>query len=150
MNSCFNCAAMITSICAVLMLNGCATTITSNNISFPVKTVPEGASVSAFSKGLHQTVRCGKSPCTMNLRQTHDYMVTIKKNGYETQHIKVKSENSVEGDSGSLVGNAIAGGAIGLFVDAGSGADDRLFPGSLNLKLKPSMPNMDAKEEQSK
>jgi hypothetical protein len=124
-----------------VLLSGCATIDTSNNIGFSVKTKPEGAKVTAYSKTLKETVKC-VSPCTMTLRQTHDYLVTVKKKGYETHHIKVKSEDSVEGDAGSFASNALTLGIfapIGMGVDAVSGADDRLFPGHANITLKASV-----------
>ena len=130
--------ASIAAMVAAAMLSGCATIDTSNNIGFPVKTKPEGAKVTAFSKTLKTTVKC-VSPCTMTLRQTHDYVVTIKKKGYETHHIKVESDDSVEGDAGSFGQNLLAfgiGAPIGMIVDGISGANDRLFPGHANVTLK--------------
>jgi hypothetical protein len=132
--------ATIAAMVAAALLSGCATIDTSNNIGFPVKTKPEGAKVTAFSKTLKTTVKC-VSPCTMTLRQTHDYLVTIKKNGYEAHHIKVESDDSIEGDAGSFGQNLsfillppVA--LIGMTVDGISGADDRLFPGHANVTLK--------------
>lgn len=134
----FKTAAAVASMIAAALLSGCATIDTSNNIGFSVKTKPEGAHVFAYSKTLKTTVKC-VSPCDMTLRQTHDYLVTIKKPGYETRHIKVHSEDSVEGDAGSFAQNLVTFGAaapIGMIVDGVSGADDRLFPGSVNIALK--------------
>lgn len=131
-------AATVASMIAAALLSGCATLDTSNSIGFPVKTKPEAAHVFAYSKTLKTTVKC-VSPCNMTLRQTHDYFVTIKKKGYVTRHIKVRSEDSVEGDAGSFGQNLLALGAaapIGMIVDGISGADDRLFPGSVNITLK--------------
>lgn len=130
--------ATVTAMVTAALLSGCATVDTSNNIGFSVKTKPEGAHVFAYSKTLKETVKC-ISPCTMTLRQTHDYLVTIKKKGYETHHIKVKSEDSVEGDAGSFGQNLLTFGVaapIGMVVDGVSGADDRLFPGHANVTLK--------------
>lgn len=131
--------ASIAAMVAAAMLSGCATLDTSNNIGFPVKTKPEGAKVAAYSKTLKTTVKC-VSPCTMTLRQTHDYVVTIKKKGYVTHRIKVESDDSIEGDAGSFGQNFLAfgpAGIIGMAVDGMSGANDRLFPGHANVTLKP-------------
>lgn len=130
--------ATIAALVAAALLSGCATIDTSNNIGFPVKTKPEGAKVTAFSKTLKTTVKC-VSPCTMTLRQTHDYVVTIKKKGYTTHHIKVESDDSIEGDAGSFGQNFLVfgpAGLIGMAVDGISGANDRLFPGHANVTLK--------------
>lgn len=128
----------VTAISTAALLSGCATIDTSNNIGFPVKTKPEGAKVTAYSKTLKTTVKC-VSPCTMTLRQTHDYIVTIKKKGYDTHRIKVESDDSIEGDAGSFGQNLLAfgiGAPIGMIVDGISGANDRLFPGHVNITLK--------------
>lgn len=131
---------IVTAIVAVsaVALSGCATIDTSNNIGFPVKTIPEGAHITAFNKHLHTTVAC-ISPCTMTLRQTRNYKMTFKKKGYKTIHLQVKSDDSVEGDAGSLGQNLLTFGPlapIGMVVDGASGADDRLFPGSAKITLK--------------
>ena len=77
----------------------------------------------------------------MTLRQTHGYVITFKKKGYESRSMKIKSEDSIEGDAGSFGQNLLAfgiGAPIGMIVDGISGADDRLFPGHANVTLKAS------------
>lgn len=130
------------------LLSGCATIFTSNNIKFPVLTTPEGATATAYTKAhinkKYKDVVC-VTPCKMKLRQTRNYTITIKKEGYNTKIFNIKSYNSVESDSASFgenLGTAVLfGGPIGLIsmgVDASSGADDRLFPGYINTQLVPN------------
>lgn len=122
-----------------IFLSGCATVLTSNNISFPVKTDPEGAQVNAVR--LHGSKKVKKikfacvSPCSFKLRQDHSYIININKSGYKKYTKKVSSDASVEAIGGSVLGNVLLGGIVGAGVDAVSGADDRLFPDHLNVKL---------------
>lgn len=128
-----------------VFLSGCATLVTSNNISFPVKTNPEGAQITANrehgSKNIKKIKMYCVSPCSFELRQDHDYIISIVKRDYKSYKKIIHSDASVEGTSGSFASNLITLGIfapIGMGVDAVSGADDRLFPGSLNVKLTPT------------
>jgi hypothetical protein len=129
-------ALMVAVLGATTLLNGCET-ISGNSIGFPVHTKPEGASVNVFRSGTTHELSC-TTPCHLHLRQTHDYTVTIRKSGYVKRVIAVKSDGSVEGAAGSLGSNLLMfgiGAPVGWVIDAASGGDDRLFPGSVNIKL---------------
>lgn len=126
---------------SAIFLSGCASLVTSDNIGYPIHSKPEGAQVRVVENDSKNAALVCVTPCHLTLRQDHGYQVTVRKSGYVTQHIKVRSETSVEGVSGSLAGNLLAEGIfapIGMVTDAASGADDRLFPGHLDVKLKPN------------
>lgn len=129
-----------------VLLSGCAAMFTSNNIAFPVKTNPDGAQVIATrehgSKKIKKIKMSCVSPCSFELRQDHDYIINITKPNYKPYKKIIHSDASIEGMSGSLGSNLLGEGIfapIGMGVDAVSGADDRLFPGSLNVKLTPAL-----------
>lgn len=138
----FNKLLLIVFISIPLFLSGCAAVFTSDNISFPVKTDPEGAQVYAFrehgSKNIKKIKMSCVSPCSFELRQDHNYIVDINKHDYKPYSRIIHSYSSVEGISGSLASNVISEGLfapIGMGIDAVSGADDRLFPGHITLQL---------------
>ena len=138
-------ATLVTSSAALI---GCATIVTSNDIGFPVKSKPSGATVivhringSAKTKAVATTCI---TPCHLTLRQTHSYSIKIEKSGYESFSKIIKSDGSVEGFSGSLAGNLATLGIlapVGMIVDGASGSDDRLFPGHITAKLEPKKSN---------
>ena len=137
--------ALAMMVASSVALSGCATVVTSNDISFPVKSKPSRATVivhrvngSAKTKAI--AITC-ITPCHLTLRQTHSYLIKIKKSGYKSFSKEIKSDGSIEGFGGSLAGNLLVGGPVGLIVDGVSGADDRLFPGHITVKLVPKKSN---------
>ena len=66
-------------------------------------------------------------------------MVTISKDGFKDANVQVVS--SIGGTGGlATAGNIIAGGGIGLIVDATSGANKELTPNPVNVVLEPVDP----------
>jgi hypothetical protein len=123
--------------------------VTSNDIGFPVKSKPSGATVtvhrvSGSAKAKAVAITC-ITPCHLTLRQTHSYSLKIEKSGYQPFSKKIESDGSVEGFSGSLAGNFVTLGIlapVGMIVDGASGSDDRLFPGHVTVKLVPKKGNV--------
>lgn len=105
--------------------SGCATIINGTRQKIDVATDPVGATVSADEITV-------QSPCSLNLRRKYDHLVTISKPGYETEVVKVTPVLSA-----AVAGNIfLVGGLIGWGIDAADGAQYRLVPESINVKLR--------------
>lgn len=113
---------------SALCLNGCATITRGSSQSWTVETDPVGADIS-----LSSGETC-KSPCTLKKKRKHPFTVNIKKEGYEPVTTDIQSSVSGAGAAG-MAGNILAGGLIGLGVDAGTGANKDLKPNPLVVKL---------------
>jgi hypothetical protein len=98
-------------------LSGCATIIQGTTQSVSVNTVPEGGAQCTLtnSQGTWYVV----SPGSVTVHKTKtDLDVTCNKPGYEPGHVLAKSHFG-----GTTAGNLIAGGVVGIGVDAASGAN---------------------------
>jgi hypothetical protein len=62
--------------------------------------------------------------------------VTVSKPGYVPQTVKVESKFGGTG-GGAMAGNLLLGGAIGMGVDAGTGAYRSLYPNPVSVHLVP-------------
>lgn len=74
----------------------------------------------------------GQTPSTLTLKRENNYLITIQKIGFEQQSVAVVKEIG-----GAVWGNALAGGLVGWGVDAASGAQYKLVPASVSVKLVP-------------
>jgi len=124
--ACAALAALATSLCA------CATVTRGTSTDFKVATAPPGASVKT-STGFS----CAPTPCQMKLPRKTPFDATVSLDGYQSQTIAVRSEVSGAGTAG-FVGNAVAGGLIGMAVDGTDGAMNDLRPNPLTVTLQPT------------
>ena len=115
---------------AALSLSACATITRGSSQKFSVDTTPTQAAVKL------STGQTCVSPCQLNLKRKHGFTVTASKQGYENSSAIVDSRIRGGGVAGGA-GNIIAGGLIGIAVDASSGAMNDLTPNPLHLNLKP-------------
>jgi hypothetical protein len=77
----------------------------------------------------------GKTPATFKLQRKGEYNVKISKAGYKSAETRVT--NHVSGMGGTaMAGNVIAGGLIGVGVDAASGATKDLTPNPIEVNLQ--------------
>ncbi|MBT3626197.1 MAG: PEGA domain-containing protein [Gammaproteobacteria bacterium] len=112
------------------LVGGCASITRGTSESFVIETVPAGANVT-LSTGLTCT-----SPCSLKVKRRGDFVVTIKKDGYETITSTVTS--SIDGGGGAaMAGNVLLGGIIGAGIDAGTGAMHSHRPNPLVVTLNP-------------
>ena len=117
-------------LAAVVIFSGCASITRGTSESFVIETVPAGANVT-LSTGLTCT-----SPCSLKVKRRGDFVVTIKKDGYETITSTVTS--SIDGGGGAaMAGNVLVGGIIGAGIDAGTGAMHSHKPNPLVVTLNP-------------
>ena len=123
----------------VALGSGCATITRGTSEAFVIETDPPGAEAT-LSNGL----RCS-TPCSLTVKRRGDFVVTIKKEGYETVVSNVTSSVDSGGAAG-MAGNVLLGGVIGAGVDAGTGAMHSHKPNPLSVKLIP-VPDEERKDE---
>lgn len=116
---------------ASLQLGACATVVRGTKQKFTIESSPPAAKATT-SLGVECT-----TPCTFKTDRKHRFTVTVSKEGYETQTVPVGRHMTKEGGIITFGGNWIIGGAIGMGVDASSGAMFDLWPNPLHVRLKP-------------
>lgn len=117
---------------ASLQLGACATIVRGTKQKFTIESSPPAAKATT-SLGVTCT-----TPCTFKADRKTRFTVTVSKDGYETQTVPVGKKVTAEGGTISFGGNWIIGGAIGMGIDAGSGAMFDLWPNPLVVTLKPA------------
>ncbi len=123
-------------LCLVLAgvgtLGACATLVSGTSQNISVATEPDGAVCDLNRAG--QTIGViNPAPGTVRIdRGKNDVLVTCKKDGFVDQ-----AETLPAGFTGTTVGNVIAGGLIGIAVDAASGANYK-YPESILVILTPA------------
>jgi hypothetical protein len=122
---------MLCGLAAVsLMLPACATITRGTSQKFDIDTTPTAANVEL------STGQTCVSPCKLKLKRKTGFTVTAKKDGFEPAKAVIESRIRGGGVAGG-VGNVVAGGLIGIAVDASSGAMNDLTPNPLHLTLNP-------------
>lgn len=116
---------------ASLQLGACATIVRGTKQKFTIESSPPAAKAET-SLGVTCT-----TPCTVKVDRKTRFTVTVSKDGFETQTVKVGRKVTAEGGTISFGGNWIIGGAIGMGIDAGSGAMFDLWPNPLVVTLAP-------------
>ncbi len=76
------------------------------------------------------------TPCTIQVARKQKLIVTFSKSGYAPQTVKLGHAVSASGGMG-VAGNLVAGGAVGLAVDTGTGAGYDHAPNPLKVVLAP-------------
>src|SRR5437868_1382475 len=116
----------------VLFFTSCATITRGVHEKLSVMSDPSGADV-RLSTGEH-----GITPAKfVKPRRTEPFTVTVSKSGYVPQTVRVESKFGGTGGA-AMAGNVILGGAIGLGVDAGTGAYNSLYPNPVSVHLVPT------------
>ncbi|MGD1888309.1 MAG: translation initiation factor 2 [Cohaesibacteraceae bacterium] len=106
---------------AGLALSGCATVVrgVDNDVAF--ESEPAGATM---------TTTLGHScttPCTLSIPRSDSFSATFNLEGFEPRTVPVEARMSAAGGAG-VAGNVIAGGFVGMAVDASTGAMNDHFP----------------------
>lgn len=115
-------------------LPGCATLVEGTSQSMTVTTNPAGASCTLDRQG-ERLGAIAPTPGTLRVdKSKNDMAVTCAKEGYQTATTS-HSPKFV----GTTFGNLIAGGLIGVVVDAASGANFR-YPDEVRVDLAPTAP----------
>ena len=115
------------------MLGGCASVTRGTTETISISSTPSGAE--AEISGLEAPMTC-TTPCAVVAKRNADISVTIKKEGYEAQVVQLTKEIPAAGAAG-FAGNVIAGGLIGMGVDAATGAATDHKPNPVIVTLQP-------------
>ena len=116
---------------ASLQLGACATVVRGTKQKFTIQSSPPAAEAKT-SLGVTCT-----TPCTFKTDRKTRFTVTVSKDGYETQTVPVGRHMTKDGGIITFGGNWVIGGAIGMGIDATSGAMFDLWPNPLIVTLKP-------------
>lgn len=116
---------------AALVIGGCATITrgTTSNVGFDSQ--PSGAEV-RLSNGLGCV-----TPCSLAVKRNEEFIATFTRAGYVGQQVEVKTQVAGEGAAG-FAGNIIAGGIIGMGVDAATGGALEHTPNPVVVALQPA------------
>ena len=112
---------------------GCASVTRGTTENISIATTPAGAT--AEISGLENPMAC-VTPCVVQAKRNADITVVINKDGYETQTIPLTKEIPGSGAAG-FAGNILAGGLIGMGVDAATGAAQDHKPNPVIVTLQP-------------
>jgi hypothetical protein len=118
-------------LCA--MLGGCASVTRGTTETISVSSTPSGAE--ATVSGLDNPTVC-TTPCAFVAKRSADISITIEKPGYETQIVPLTKDVPAAGAAG-FAGNILAGGLIGMGVDAATGAATDHRPNPVIVTLQP-------------
>ena len=116
------------------MLPGCATLVEGTSQSMTVATTPPGAACTLDRNG-ERLGTIAPTPGSLRVdKSKNDVTLTCAKEGYQTATTS-HSPKFV----GTTFGNIIAGGLVGVVVDAASGANFR-YPNEVQVELAPMAP----------
>ncbi|UFZ06264.1 PEGA domain-containing protein [Bradyrhizobium ontarionense] len=118
-------------LCAAL--GGCASVTRGTTETISVASTPSGAE--ATIAGLEAPMTC-TTPCSFVAKRNADLAVTVDKPGYESQTITLTKDIPAAGAAG-FAGNVLAGGLIGMGVDAATGAATDHKPNPVIVTLQP-------------
>lgn len=117
-------------LCAAPVLSGCATVTRGTTNQIQIVSEPSGATART-SLG-HQC----STPCTLQVGRKDEFSVTYSMPGYAEQTVVVKTQLAGAGAAG-FAGNVIAGGIVGMGVDAATGSTLEHVPNPVSAVLQP-------------
>ena len=121
----------VLAFCAIL--GGCASVTRGTTETISISSTPSGAE--AEISGLETPMTC-VTPCAVVAKRNADISVTVQKEGYQPQTVQLTKEIPAAGAAG-FAGNVIAGGLIGMGVDAATGAATDHKPNPVIVTLQP-------------
>ena len=113
-----------------LTLSGCATVVRGTTESVAFDSQPAGAEV-RLSTGPACT-----TPCALVVKRNEEFIATFTKPGFRAQQVEVKTQLT-GGGAAAGAGNILAGGVIGIGVDAATGATLDHTPNPVQVTLVP-------------
>jgi hypothetical protein len=121
-------------------LGGCASITRGTTENISIASTPSGAE--ATISGLEVPTAC-VTPCAIVVKRSADISISFAKPGFETEVVTLTKEVPATGAAG-FAGNVIAGGLIGMGVDAATGAALDHKPNPVMVTLRPMAPAMSA------
>lgn len=118
---------------SLIALAGCATVTRGTTNQVQITSEPSGAMVRT---SLNHTCT---TPCTLTIERKAEFSVVFTKDGYAEQVIEVKAQLAGAGAAG-FAGNVIAGGIVGMGVDAATGSTLEHVPNPVHAILQKSAP----------
>ena len=115
---------------------GCASVTRGTTENISIASTPAGAT--AEITGLDVPTAC-VTPCAVLAKRNADITVTFNKEGYEPQIVPLNKEVPGSGAAG-FAGNLLAGGLVGMGVDAATGAAQDHKPNPVIVTLQPIAP----------
>lgn len=114
-----------------LSAGGCATIIEGTDQPVGLITTPPGAVCNLTREG-KVIAQIAPTPGQVVVEKSkHDILIECTKEGYQRAQVIAKSTFT-----GTTFGNILAGGVIGVVVDASSGANNE-YPESINIQMTP-------------
>jgi hypothetical protein len=123
---------LIAAVIAAPLL-GCASVTRGTTENISIATTPAGAT--AEITGLEAPTAC-VTPCVVQAKRNADITITLHKEGYQTQQIPLTKEIVGAGAAG-FAGNLLAGGLVGMGVDAATGAAEDHKPNPVIVTMTP-------------
>jgi hypothetical protein len=117
-------------------LGGCASVTRGTTENISITSTPAGAE--ANISGLEVPTTC-LTPCAIVAKRSADISITFAKPGFQTEVVTLTKEVPATGAAG-FAGNVLAGGLIGMGVDAATGAAQDHKPNPVIVTLKPLTP----------
>jgi Short C-terminal domain/PEGA domain len=115
------------SLSLLTVVSGCATIMHGTTQDIEIRTDPAGADI--LVDGRQQF----KSPALVTMRRKDDHTVEISRQGYQKERVDIRGDMSL-----AVAGDFLAGGAIGYGIDAATGAQRRLVPEKVDVRLRPA------------
>jgi hypothetical protein len=117
-------------------LGGCASVTRGTTENISITSTPSG--VEATVSGLDVPTAC-ITPCAIVAKRSADISISFAKPGFETEVVTLTKEVPATGAAG-FAGNVLAGGLIGMGVDAATGAALDHKPNPVIVTMKPIGP----------
>lgn len=115
-------AVLVTGLVGMgIALSGCSTVTRGLDNDVEFISTPSGATMTTDT-GLSCT-----TPCRLEIRRNQEFSATFNLEGFETQTVPVGTRVAAAGAAG-FAGNLLAGGVVGMAVDASTGATLEHFP----------------------
>ena len=118
-----------------VMLGGCASVTRGTTENISISSTPSG--VEAVVSGLEVPTTC-TTPCAIVAKRSADISITFEKEGYQSQTVQLTKEVSGTGAAG-FAGNLLAGGIVGMGVDAATGAATDHKPNPVIVTMQPTV-----------
>jgi hypothetical protein len=122
-------------------LGGCASVTRGTTENISISSTPSGAE--ATITGLEVPTAC-ITPCAIVAKRSADITVSFAKPGYEPEVVQLTKEVPVTGAAG-FAGNLVAGGLVGMGVDAVTGAAQDHKPNPVIVTMRPMGPPSSAR-----
>jgi hypothetical protein len=120
--------------CAALSVSACGTITRGTSEQVAFLSEPAGAAMQT-SKGYS----CPSTPCTLDIDRKDEFLATFTLPGYRSETVPVKSKLVANGGV-AFAGNLLLGGAVGMGVDAATGAPYDHTPNPVSVTLTPEKP----------